>query len=176
MSILSSWAGAGGAALLRRSLASLLVLGCVAGLAPSAQAAAPQAIAQGVPPTVEQFKPVLEQFGRYIYSERYGNVWQPSSLPPGWHPYPSCHWVYDRTYGWTYDDPTPWGKIVHHYGRWTHEPKLGWMWVPGEEFSPGWVVWRTSEQCNCSGDSSWNCHAAFRRIFSVCSDAPKGGR
>ena len=48
MSILSSWAGAGGAALLRRSLASLLVLGCVAGLAPSARAAAPQAIAQGV--------------------------------------------------------------------------------------------------------------------------------
>lgn len=143
MSILSGRAFAAGAATLRRGLASLLVLSCVAGLAPPAQAAAPQAIAQGVPPTMEQFKPVLEQFGRFVYSERYGNVWQPSSLPPGWHPYPACHWAYDRSYGWTYDDQTAWGKIVHHYGRWAHDDFAGWVWIPGNEWSPAWVIWRT---------------------------------
>ncbi len=25
-----------------------------------------------------------------------------------------------------------------------HDPSLGWIWVPGTEFSPGWVVWRTN--------------------------------
>ena len=47
--------------------------------------------------------------------------------------------------GWYYDDSTEWGRIVHHYGRWAHDTALGWVWVGGEEFSPGWVVWRTSE-------------------------------
>jgi hypothetical protein len=23
---------------------------------------------------------------------------------------------------------------------------MGWIWTPGNEFSPGWVSWRTSEQ------------------------------
>ncbi|MDQ0471184.1 DUF6600 domain-containing protein [Labrys wisconsinensis] len=107
-------------------------------------AAAGQAIAQGIPPTLDDFKQTLSQYGRYVYSERYGNVWRPSTLPPGWHPYPACHWAYDRTYGWMYDDQTPWGKIVHHYGRWAHDDDAGWVWVPGAEWSPAWVIWRTS--------------------------------
>jgi hypothetical protein len=40
----------------------------------------------------------------------------------------------------------PWGSIVHHYGRWSHDEKIGWFWIPDEHWSPGWVVWRKSEQ------------------------------
>ncbi len=49
-------------------------------------------------------------------------------------------------YGWYYDDKTPWGEIVHHYGRWVYDAQMGWIWTPGSEFSPGWVVWRTSPE------------------------------
>ena len=89
----------------------------------------------------------LASYGTFYDHPKYGKVWMPSSAvaPQGWHPYQPCHWV-NTKYGWYFQDGTAWGAIVHHFGRWTHEPKLGWMWVPGEEFSPGWVVWRTSEQ------------------------------
>ena len=63
-----------------------------------------------------------------------------------WHPYPPCNWVKTQQYGWYYDDKTPWGQIVHHYGRWFCDQQLGWAWDPGSEFSPGWVVWRTSPE------------------------------
>ncbi len=94
--------------------------------------------------TLDQQKAVLLQYGQFTTLPQYGEVWVPNQLPQGWHPYPPCNWVYEKTLGWYYDDKTPWGAIVHHYGRWTNDPQLGWVWVPGQEFSPGWVVWRTS--------------------------------
>ncbi len=123
--------------------ASLTALAALPAGTGRAHASAAQAIAQGVPPTLEDFKRTLSRFGQYVYSERYGNVWRPSSLPAGWHPYPACNWVYDRTFGWTYDDRSEWGRIIHHYGRWAHDADAGWVWVPGAEWSPAWVVWRT---------------------------------
>lgn len=89
----------------------------------------------------------LASYGTFFEHQKYGKVWMPSAnvVPQGWHPYPPCHWV-NTKYGWYFQDGTPWGAIVHHHGRWAHEPKVGWMWIPGEEFSPGWVVWKTSEQ------------------------------
>lgn len=97
-------------------------------------------------PTLDQMKQTLQDYGRFMTHERYGEVWIPSVTPQGWRPYAPCHWAYTQRLGWYYDDPTPWGRIVHHYGRWAHDASLGWIWVPGEEFSPGWVVWRTGEQ------------------------------
>ena len=89
----------------------------------------------------------LASYGTFFEHQKYGKVWMPSAAvaPQGWHPYPPCHWV-NTKYGWYFQDNTPWGAIVHHHGRWAHEPKVGWMWIPGEEFSPGWVIWKTSEQ------------------------------
>jgi len=89
----------------------------------------------------------LASYGTFFEHQKYGKVWMPSAnvVPQGWHPYPPCHWV-NTKYGWYFQDNTPWGAIVHHHGRWAHEPKVGWMWIPGEEFSPGWVIWKTSEQ------------------------------
>lgn len=88
----------------------------------------------------------LSQYGRFVQHQKYGEVWVPTVTPQGWHPYPPCNWVNSKQYGWYYDDKTPWGKIVHHYGRWAYDAQMGWIWTPGSEFSPGWVVWRTSPE------------------------------
>ena len=82
--------------------------------------------------------------------QKYGEVWVPTVTPQGWHPYPPCNWVNTKQYGWYYDDKTPWGQIVHHYGRWVYDGQMGWIWTPGSEFSPAWVVWRTSPEWVCS--------------------------
>ncbi len=95
--------------------------------------------------TLEEHKQVLAQYGTFQQHAKYGEVWIPSVTPQGWHPYQPCHWVYTK-YGWFFDDKTPWGNIVHHYGRWAHEAGTGWMWVAGEEFSPGWVVWKANQE------------------------------
>ena len=87
---------------------------------------------------------LLVKFGNFVPHDRYGEVWVPTATPQGWHPYPPCQWVRSRKYGWFYDDKSPWGAIIHHYGRWAHDPQMGWVWLPGNEFSPGWVVWRSS--------------------------------
>ncbi|MFM9163151.1 MAG: DUF6600 domain-containing protein [Methylocystis sp.] len=89
---------------------------------------------------------ILQQYGVFSQHAKYGEVWTPSTTPENWHPYMACNWVNTKQFGWYYDDKTPWGNIVHHYGRWMHDPQSGWVWIPGMEFSPGWVVWRTSPQ------------------------------
>jgi hypothetical protein len=117
-----------------------------------AQAAQTQ---QSDPPQVQQpgqntpsadVRATLSQFGTFVQHPKYGEVWTPTVTPQGWHPYEACHWVNSKKYGWYFDDKRPWGQIVHHYGRWTHDAQMGWIWVPGAEFSPGWVVWRSSPQ------------------------------
>ena len=97
-------------------------------------------------PVQAEVRAVLAQYGRFVQHAHYGEVWVPSVTPQGWHPYPPCHWVKTKQYGWYYDDKTPWGQIVHHYGRWFFDQQIGWAWDPGFEFSPGWVVWRTSPE------------------------------
>jgi len=101
---------------------------------------------QGVTQVQDEVRNVLSQYGRFVQHQKYGEVWVPTATPQGWHPYPPCNWVNSRQYGWYYDDKTAWGAIVHHYGRWVHDPAMGWIWTPGSEFSPGWVVWRTSPE------------------------------
>jgi hypothetical protein len=110
-------------------------------------AAAQTQPAQAQPPSIEQFRSVLQNFGSFHQHARYGEVWIPSAqvVPQGWKPYAPCNWAFDRRFGWTYDDRSEWGSIVHHYGRWAHDAQAGWMWVPGTEWSPGWVAWRTSD-------------------------------
>ena len=121
-------------------------------IASAIMSASPPAQAQSAPPPQGQeqvssdVRAVLSQYGSFVQHQKYGEVWIPSVTPPNWHPYPPCHWVNSRQYSWYYDDKTPWGAIVHHYGRWAYEDTVGWFWVPGAEFGPGWVMWRTSPQ------------------------------
>lgn len=134
--IRSSFAGA---ALALGMLAAPLAVSGVTLLVPGV------AQAKGAP-TIEEMKRTLADYGQFITHEKYGDVWKPTVTPRGWHPYPACDWVYTKDYGWYFSDKTVWGSIVHHYGRWLHDETDGWLWVPGAEFSPGWVVWRTSDQ------------------------------
>ncbi|HZD90805.1 MAG TPA: DUF6600 domain-containing protein [Pseudolabrys sp.] len=135
-----------------------LVLPAAAFAAP-ASSAAPPAPAVAAPDTIVQapvtasdeetianFKKILADYGNFVTLPQYGDVWVPTVTPQGWHPYPPCHWIYAKDVGWYFRDNTPWGAIVHHYGRWSHDAKIGWFWVPDANWSPGWVVWRNSDQ------------------------------
>jgi Chaperone of endosialidase len=141
-----SWSGA---RMARAGIIAILTLGLSAIILPRA---VPEAVAQGTaqprPPQgpTGDVRALLAQYGNFVQHQKYGEVWVPTATPPGWHPYPPCHWVYTKHLGWYFDDKTPWGQIVHHYGRWSNDPQMGWIWVPDTEFSPGWVVWRTSSQ------------------------------
>ena len=85
---------------------------------------------------------VLARYGQFLKHEKYGDVWKPTQVAQGWRPYEPCHWVYNQEMkAWYFDDKTEWGNIVHHYGRWTLDAQQGWLWVPGSDFSPGWVSW-----------------------------------
>jgi len=131
-------------AMFAATLASLML--SVSSPAAFAQAAAPAVQQQNAAQVQDEVRSVLSQYGRFVQHAKYGEVWVPTVTPQGWHPYPPCNWVNTRKYGWYYDDKTAWGQIVHHYGRWVSDPQMGWIWTPGAEFSPGWVVWRTSPE------------------------------
>src|SRR6516165_869382 len=141
-----SWSGT---RIARAVVFTILTLGLSAiALLPAVPKAAAQAQMRlpSPPGPSSDVRAVLSQYRNFVQHQRYGEVWVPTATPPGWHPYPPCHWVYTKHLGWYFDDKTPWGAIVHHYGRWSNDPQMGWIWVPDNEFSPGWVVWRTSPQ------------------------------
>ncbi|HEY1788404.1 MAG TPA: DUF6600 domain-containing protein [Verrucomicrobiae bacterium] len=108
--------------------------------------AAEDAQAPAVPPTPTQayFQQQLTPYGTWVNVPGYGVCWQPA-VGPGWRPYyDGGHWEYtDAGYFWQSD--YPWGDIAFHYGRWAYV-NLGadpcWVWVPGYEYAPSWVVWR----------------------------------
>ncbi len=130
------------------SLAAALAAGfAFTFIAPVAAPASLGAVTAAHAQEPSQFRSILANYGSFQAHAKYGEVWVParSTAPEGWHPYPPCNWVHTKDLGWYFNDKTEWGRIVHHYGRWAHDKDLGWVWVRGEEFSPGWVVWRTSE-------------------------------
>lgn len=89
----------------------------------------------------------LEPYGDWIETNDYGYVWQPriAEQSRAWRPYTDGHWVYTDA-GWTFVSDDPFGWAAYHYGRWTRLRGVGWVWVPGNEWAPAWVSWRTSNQ------------------------------
>jgi len=83
----------------------------------------------------------LEPYGLWVSYSPYGYVWVPRDIDYGWRPYSLGHWVY-TDYGWTWIAGERWGWLVHHYGRWGWDDRLGWYWVPGTVWGPSWVAWR----------------------------------
>lgn len=82
-------------------------------------------------------------------------VWKPSTdlavslgsdnlNQPEYRPYYNGQWL-NTDNGWYFNAPTPEEEIVHHYGRWNHNPALGWVWVPGRVWSPAWVDWKVND-------------------------------
>lgn len=85
----------------------------------------------------------LEPHGSWREVGNYGYCWQPHRVEDGWRPYSDGRWVYTDA-GWTWDSNEPYGWAVYHYGRWANVARVGWVWVPGTEWGPGWVSWRHS--------------------------------
>ncbi len=88
----------------------------------------------------------LDGYGSWVPTPAYGNVWIPSSVPPGWAPYRFGHWAWIAPWGWTWVDDAPWGFAPFHYGRWVSWGG-GWAWAPGPlgywnpYYAPALVGW-----------------------------------
>lgn len=91
--------------------------------------------------TIDYFYDQLAPYGYWENVAPYGWVWQPRDINPGWRPYSDGYWIY-TSYGWTYQADNQWAWAVYHYGRWTFDDNMGWLWVPGNEWAPAWVAWR----------------------------------
>jgi hypothetical protein len=94
----------------------------------------------------EIFYDRLDPYGEWIEVDRYGYVWHPrDARRESWRPYTRGRWVYSD-YGWTWISEEPYGWATYHYGRWTRIRGVGWVWVPGDEWAPAWVSWRSGDE------------------------------
>ena len=82
----------------------------------------------------------FDDYGSWLYVSAYGTYcWSPR-VPAGWTPYALGYWRWTPA-GMTWVSAEPWGWLPYHYGMWVYDALLGWMWVPGAEYSPAWVYW-----------------------------------
>lgn len=88
----------------------------------------------------------LDPYGEWRETGDYGYVWQPREAEQSrdWRPYTEGRWVYSDA-GWTWVSDEPFGWATYHYGRWLRLKAVGWVWVPGDEWAPAWVSWRTNK-------------------------------
>ncbi len=77
------------------------------------------------------------KFGKWVYNEYLGYVWQPSDERfKEYRPFYDANYV--RINGKLYLVPNqPWGWIPSKLGTWFWSKKNGWVWIPGDAFSRG---------------------------------------
>jgi len=92
----------------------------------------------------QYFQESLQPYGTWVEVEPYGPCWVPDTDSGDWRPYSDGSWAYTEC-GWTWVSDEPWGWATYHYGRWVFLDGPGWAWVPGYEWGPAWVAWRTSD-------------------------------
>ncbi len=81
----------------------------------------------------------LSPYGTWDNDPSYGQVWICNE--PGFVPYYSGgNWAYTDA-GWAWNSSYDWGWAPFHYGRWAYNNR--WMWVPGYQWAPAWVSWRS---------------------------------
>ncbi|MFT3915944.1 MAG: hypothetical protein QM704_18115 [Anaeromyxobacteraceae bacterium] len=90
----------------------------------------------------QSFDSGLQPYGSWVTVSSYGRVWRPQ-VSAGWRPYYYGRWEWTNE-GWLWVSDEPFGWATYHYGRWSFEPSYGWVWVPGYQWAPAWVSWRTS--------------------------------
>lgn len=84
----------------------------------------------------------LRPYGQWVRTPEYGMVWIPDA-EPGFQPYATNgRWVVTE-FGNTWVSDYAWGWAPFHYGRWYQDRYRGWAWVPGREWGPAWVSWRS---------------------------------
>lgn len=93
---------------------------------------------------VDTYERDLSPSGRWVDVPNYGRCFVPNGIDRDWRPYTNGHWSHgDDGWAWVADDrEASWGEICYHYGRWTHDDRVGWCWVPGTVWAPAWVAWR----------------------------------
>jgi hypothetical protein len=85
----------------------------------------------------------LSPYGQWIDYPNYGYVWIPNAGRT-FVPYSTNgYWVMTE-YGWTWISKYRWGWAPFHYGRWDFDDYIGWFWIPGNEWGPAWVTWRSA--------------------------------
>ncbi|MEY2561916.1 MAG: hypothetical protein QOH88_109 [Verrucomicrobiota bacterium] len=94
--------------------------------------------------SIDFFYDNLSSDGNWVEVGDYGYCWQPSVAVSdrSWRPYADGYWAYTDV-GWTWVSNEDFGWATYHYGRWTRLRDRGWFWVPGREWGPAWVSWRT---------------------------------
>lgn len=71
--------------------------------------------------------------GSWHFAAGFGWVWRPYAAA-SWRPYSMGRWVWTN-HGWTWVSYEPFGWATYHYGYWARDPMLGWVWIPGYEWS-----------------------------------------
>ncbi len=94
-----------------------------------------------LPSSISEYEGELDDNGRWVQEESYGNVWVPYIQNDAWRPYMYGRWVWYPIIGWTWVSSEPWGWATYHYGRWQWRFSLGWYWIPTTHWGPAWVQW-----------------------------------
>ena len=89
----------------------------------------------------------LADDGDWYNTPDFGYVWHPVIADGNdkWRPYTDGYWAQTDD-GWAWVSYESFGWATYHYGRWTRLENIGWAWVPGYQWGPGWVSWRTSDE------------------------------
>ncbi len=96
--------------------------------------------------TLDLFYDQLDPFGNWLEVEGYGYVFHPTvARDRNWRPYMDGTWLRSDQ-GWIWKSNEPFGWATYHYGRWSRLNNSGWVWVPGSEWAPAWVAWRSNEE------------------------------
>lgn len=121
---------------MKRILLSLTMIGFLFSLTARAQAE-PEV-------SLDFFYDNLSDQGSWIEVGDYGYCFQPNVAVSNtdWRPYADGYWAYTDD-GWTWVSYEDFGWATYHYGRWADLDDYGWVWVPGYEWGPAWVSWRT---------------------------------
>lgn len=121
---------------MKKILLLLTIVGLLLPVAPRAQAATEVSL--------NFFYDNLSPYGNWIDVADYGYCFQPNITVTNsdWRPYSDGYWAYTDV-GWTWVSYEDFGWATYHYGRWANLADYGWVWVPGYEWGPAWVSWRT---------------------------------
>lgn len=122
---------------MRTTVVSLMLILCLGLLIHPQKASAKRDVSSQV------FYTELSPYGTWLAVPNHGYVWKPN-VAPGFTPYATNgYWAYTDE-GWTWVSNYPWGWAPFHYGRWYNDANYGPLWIPGNEWGPGWVNWRNT--------------------------------
>ena len=95
--------------------------------------------------SMQTFYDELSPYGTWIQDPQYGYVWRPDVDQNEFRPYyTNGRWVMTE-YGNTWVSNYDWGWAPFHYGRWVINNYRQWIWLPGTNWGPAWVDWRSGD-------------------------------